>query len=118
MSLETGDTYAQLSAGKIPGEDTGIEIRKSICSICNPHSHCGIDASVKDGVIVKIEGTKENPHSEGTLCSKGNANRQYVYHKDRIRTPLQRRRQLTQGLILFLSRSGGLLRDRGLLPMK
>lgn len=71
MSFETSDTYEQLSAGKVPGAKTGIEIRKSICSICNPHSHCGIDAYVKDGMIVKIEGTKENPHSDGTLCSKG-----------------------------------------------
>ena len=54
-------------------------------------THCGIDAYVKDGVVVKVEGTKENPHSEGTLCSKGNANRQYIYHKDRIRTPLVRK---------------------------
>ncbi len=77
--------------GKIPGKDTGIEIRKTVCSICNPQSHCGIDAYVKDGVIVRVEGSKEHPHNEGTLCSKGSANRQYIYHKDRIRTPLVRR---------------------------
>ncbi len=76
--------------GKVPGPDTGIEVRKTICSICNPHSHCGIDAHVEDGVVVKVEGTRENPNSEGTLCSKGNANRQYIYHKDRIRTPLMK----------------------------
>jgi anaerobic selenocysteine-containing dehydrogenase len=74
--------------GKIPGTETGIEIRKTICSICNPVSHCGIDAYVKDGVVIKVEGTKENPHSAGTLCSKGAANRQYIYHPDRISTPL------------------------------
>ncbi|MBW2064839.1 MAG: molybdopterin-dependent oxidoreductase [Deltaproteobacteria bacterium] len=73
---------------KIPLAESGIEIRKTICSICNPVSHCGIDAYVKDGVIIKVEGTKENHHSQGTLCSKGAATRQYVYHKDRIRTPL------------------------------
>jgi anaerobic selenocysteine-containing dehydrogenase len=88
MIFETDDTYERLTQGKVPGAETGIEVRKTICSICNPHSHCGIDAYVKDGMIVKVEGTKENPHSEGTLCSKGNATRQYVYHKDRIRTPL------------------------------
>ncbi len=76
--------------GKVPTEESGIEIRKTICSICNPHSHCGIDAYVKDGVIIKIEGTKENANSGGTLCSKGSASRQWIYHKDRIRTPLLR----------------------------
>ena len=80
-----------LKNGKVPGAETGIEVRKTICSICNPLSHCGIDAYVKDGVVVKVEGSKENPHSAGTLCSKGNANRQYIYHKDRIRTPLIRK---------------------------
>jgi len=77
--------------GKVPTPGSGIEIRKTICSICNPISHCGIDAYVKDGVVIKVEGSKENPHNEGTLCSKGAASRQYIYHKDRIRTPLLRK---------------------------
>jgi anaerobic selenocysteine-containing dehydrogenase len=91
MIFETEDTSQQRIQGKVPGADTGIQVRKTICDICNPHSHCGIDAYVRDGVVIKVEGTKENPHSEGTLCSKGNANRQYIYHKDRIRTPLFRK---------------------------
>ena len=77
--------------GKIPVKESGIEIRKTICSICNPLSHCGIDAYVKDGVVIKVEGTRENLHNEGTLCSKGAASRQYIYHADRIKTPLIKR---------------------------
>jgi anaerobic selenocysteine-containing dehydrogenase len=88
MIFETEETYQQRTKDKVPGADTGIQVRKTICDICNPHSHCGIDAYVQDGAVIKVEGTKENPHSEGTLCSKGNASRQYIYHKDRIRTPL------------------------------
>ena len=61
--------------GKLPGEASGIEIKKTICSICNPMTHCGIDAYIKDGVVVKVEGSEENPHSGGTLCSKGAASR-------------------------------------------
>lgn len=76
--------------GKIPGEKTGISVKKSICSICNPRSHCGIDVYLKDGKIIKVEGTKEHPANEGTLCAKGAATRQYVYHEDRIKTPLMR----------------------------
>ena len=75
---------------KIPGDDTGIEVRKSICAICDPQTQCGLDLYVRDGRIVKVEGSKENPHSGGTLCSKGSATRQYVYHEDRLRTPLKR----------------------------
>jgi anaerobic selenocysteine-containing dehydrogenase len=81
----------QKGSGKWPGEETGNEVRKTLCDICNPHSHCGIDAYVKDGVVVRVEGSKDHLHSQGTLCSKGSASRQYLYHKDRIRTPLVRR---------------------------
>lgn len=75
---------------KIPGDDTGIEVRKSICAICDPTTQCGLDLYVRDGRIVKVEGSQENPHNGGTLCSKGAATRQYVYHEDRLRTPLKR----------------------------
>lgn len=74
-----------------PGRMEGAEIRKTFCAICNPHSHCGIDAYVKDGIVIRVEGSKEHPHNQGTLCSKGSASRQYIYHKDRIRMPLIRR---------------------------
>jgi len=75
---------------KIPGVRTGIEVRKSICAICDPNTQCGLDLFVRDGRIVKVEGSLENPHNGGTLCSKGAATRQYVYHRDRLRTPLKR----------------------------
>ena len=73
---------------KIPGGETGIEVRKSVCGICD--NVCGMDVYVKDNKIIKIEGSKENPNNAGTLCAKGAATRQYVYHEDRIKTPLKR----------------------------
>ena len=79
-----------LVKGKIPGPETGIEIKKSVCTICDPLTQCGLDLYVKDGKIIKVEGSKENPYNEGTLCAKGAATRQYVYHKDRIKEPLKR----------------------------
>jgi len=69
---------------------TGIEIRKSICTICDPQTQCGLDLHVKDGKIIKVEGSKEHPYSLGTLCSKGAATRQYIYSEDRLKTPLKR----------------------------
>ena len=75
---------------KISEDASGIEIKKTICSICNPMSHCGINAYVKNGVVVKVEGTQENPHSAGTLCAKGAANRQYIYNQDRVLHPMLR----------------------------
>jgi anaerobic selenocysteine-containing dehydrogenase len=73
---------------QVPGQISGIAIRKTMCTICS--ARCAIDAYVKDGVVVKVEGSKENPFSNGTLCSKGAATRQYIYHKDRLLSPLMR----------------------------
>lgn len=74
---------------KIPGEDTGIEIKHSICSICTGN-HCGVNCYVKDGEIIRVEGTPEHPFSHGKLCVKGASLRSYVYRSDRIKTPLRR----------------------------
>lgn len=77
-------------AAKLPGEDTGIEIRHSMCDICTPGPHCGLDVYVRDGKVIKVEGTRGYPGSDGKLCVKGAATREYLYRADRIRTPLRR----------------------------
>jgi len=33
-----------------------MPILKTFCSICNPHSHCGINAQVENGELVGVEG--------------------------------------------------------------
>ncbi len=75
---------------KIPGEDTGIEVKKTMCDMCTPLCHCGIDAYVKNGKVIKIEGTKGHPMNDGKLCTKGISNRGYIYRADRLKTPLRR----------------------------
>lgn len=84
------DRVQRMTKGKIPGPETGIEVRKSICAICDPMSQCGLDCYVKDGRVIKVEGTREHPQNQGALCPKGAAQRQWVYHEDRLRTPLKR----------------------------
>jgi len=79
-----------LIKGKIPCAETGIEVKKSICAICDPAPLCGLDLYVKDGKIIKVEGSENHPANEGTLCAKGAAIRQYIYHQDRIKEPLKR----------------------------
>ncbi len=83
-------TPAEKLRHKIPGEDTGIVTRNSFCDICAPGPHCGVTCYVKDGKILKIEGTEGHPAGHGLLCTKGLAGRQYVYRKDRVLTPLRR----------------------------
>ena len=90
-------------AGKIPGEDTGIEVKKTFCAICAPMFHCGIDAYVKDGKVIKIEGTKGHPMNDGLLCTKGSNNRAYIYREDRIRTPLKRVGERGEGKFVPIS---------------
>ncbi len=61
---------------------------KTICFEC--HSRCGVFIYVKDGRIVKIEGDKEHPISNGFVCPKGRAVKEIVYHPNRILYPLKR----------------------------
>lgn len=84
------DSLNELIKGKIPCEETGIQIRHTLCAICSPANNCGIDAYVKDGRLIKVEGTQEHPKNHGFLCTKGQANRAFIYRKDRILTPLKR----------------------------
>ena len=81
----------KLICAKIPSEASGIEIKHTMCDICTPGMQCGVDAYVKDGKIIKIEGTKGFPSNDGKLCTKGAAGRQFVYRQDRIHSPMRRR---------------------------
>lgn len=80
----------KLLKAKIPCAETGIECRHTFCSICEPAFHCGINAYIKDDKLIKVEGIEGFPLSNGKLCPKGMASRQYVYRKDRLTTPLKR----------------------------
>ena len=60
----------------------------SICKMCP--GGCGIKVRSINGRAVKITGNPEHPVNRGRLCPKGEAGLQYLYHPDRIRTPLKR----------------------------
>jgi anaerobic selenocysteine-containing dehydrogenase len=62
---------------------------RSHCRNC--HGGCGVLAYVKDGKIAKIAGDPDCPVSHGTLCSKGLASTQLVYHPDRLTCPVKRK---------------------------
>ena len=80
----------RLQQAKIPCKETGIEIRRTICDICTPGPQCGIDAYIKDGKVIKVEGTDGFPSNNGVLCTKGAASRQYIYREDRLKSPMKR----------------------------
>ena len=50
------DSLEALKKAKIPGPETGIEKKNTVCAICSPAYNCGVCAYVKDGKMVKLEG--------------------------------------------------------------
>ncbi len=66
-----------------------IEYVATICPYCS--CGCGIYLVVKDGKIIGQEPWKEHPINEGSNCPKGRNAYQYIYNKDRLKTPLIRK---------------------------
>ncbi len=64
------------------------KIIKSTCGIC--HVGCGILVQVEGEKVLKVEGDPESPLNRGTLCPKGLASIEYLYHPDRLDHPLRR----------------------------
>ena len=69
-------------------ESSGEQVIRSNCRGC--HGGCGVLVHLKDGRIIKLEGDPEVPSNRGTMCSKGLAYLQLVYHPDRLKYPLKR----------------------------
>ena len=63
-------------------------VTKSHCRMC--HGGCGVLVYTKDGKVAKIAGDPDCPINHGTLCSKGIASTQLVYHPDRLTYPVRR----------------------------
>jgi anaerobic selenocysteine-containing dehydrogenase len=87
--------------GKIPGEETGITIKKTLCGICT--FQCGIDAHVKNGRLLKVKGSEDNPLNRGKLCVKGAASRQWIYSPERLQMPLYRTGERGDGRYVAIS---------------
>jgi anaerobic selenocysteine-containing dehydrogenase len=52
---------------------------------------CGIEATVKDGKLIKVEGMKEHPFSRGVVCPRGTCLPDYIYSPDRLIYPLKKK---------------------------
>ena len=80
--------YDELLAAKIPGEESGIEVKIGICGFCG--GKCFVDVYCKDGKVVKIEGNKTMPGANGRICVKGAAMKQALYNPKRLLYPMKR----------------------------
>jgi anaerobic selenocysteine-containing dehydrogenase len=65
-----------------------VERIRTACRGC--HGGCGVNAYVKDGGVIKVEGDPESPIGRGTMCSKGLAVTQLAYHPDRVLHPMRK----------------------------
>lgn len=78
--------------------DISTEEEKVIRTNCRAcHGGCGVLVHMKDGAIDKIEGDPDFPTNHGTICSKGLAFKQLVYHPDRLKYPLKRAGEKGEG---------------------
>lgn len=65
-----------------------MQIIKTDCAMCV--NCCGINAYVREGRLVKVEGMKEHPVNQGGLCPKGEKLVEYLYSEDRLKYPMKR----------------------------
>jgi thiosulfate reductase/polysulfide reductase chain A len=76
-----------LHAGKGPAEK-GLRTVPTYCDLC--FWKCNAIATVRDGVLWKIEGNPEDPLSRGRLCPRGTGGVGACFDSDRLRVPLLR----------------------------
>jgi formate dehydrogenase alpha subunit len=67
-----------------------IEYVPTICPYCS--CGCGIYLVVRDGKIIGQEPWKEHPINEGANCPKGKNAYHYLYHEDRLKMPLVKKK--------------------------
>jgi thiosulfate reductase / polysulfide reductase chain A len=61
---------------------------KTMCEMCV--WRCGVIAKVRNGVIEKLDGNPDHPHSLGNLCARGQSGLMLTYDPDRVLYPLMR----------------------------
>ena len=62
---------------------------RSACRGC--HGVCQVLVHLEGGRVVKVTGDPESPTSRGYICSKGKAAPSFLYHPDRLKSPLRRK---------------------------
>ena len=60
----------------------------TFCEVC--FWHCGLNAYVRDGELLKVEGNPRDPLANGRLCPRGMAALDFLNDPDRLRRPLLR----------------------------
>jgi anaerobic selenocysteine-containing dehydrogenase len=69
-------------------QPTSGEVVKSCCNLC--YRMCGVLVHFNKGKVTRVEGDPECPANRGSLCIKGLAAVETLYHPDRLKYPLKR----------------------------
>ena len=67
-----------------------VETKVTFCRICE--AHCGMVATIDDGVVTKLRPDRDHPLSQGEACPKGIAMTDVQNDPDRVTHPLRRDR--------------------------
>ncbi len=87
--FDFGKALAQGGEGVtfLPGPNADYVV-KTVCEMCV--WRCGVLAKVRNGVVEKLDGNPEHPHSLGNLCARGQSGLMTTYDQDRVLYPLMR----------------------------
>ena len=61
---------------------------QTLCRMCD--MRCSLNVHIKEGEIIKVTGFEAHPQARGRTCAKGRAAVEYIYHPDRLLTPLKK----------------------------
>ena len=64
------------------------KVIKSVCMAC--FQVCGINAYIKGGKLVKVEGMEEHPCTHGVICVRGENLPNIIYSPDRLKYPMMK----------------------------
>lgn len=68
---------------------TADEIVRTTCPYCGVG--CQVDLHVREGVVYRVGAPFDRPPNHGLLCMKGRFGSDFLWHPDRLTTPLIRR---------------------------
>lgn len=69
-----------------------VKVMKHVFGTCprDCYDTCSLIIFIEDNKVVKIEGRKDHPITQGFLCSKAKKYLEYLYNKDRVLHPMKR----------------------------
>ena len=71
------------------------DVIRSTCNMC--YRRCGVLVHVYQGKVIRVVGDPDSPVNEGSLCVKGLAAVECLYHPDRLKYPVKRAGERGEG---------------------